>query len=62
MGNYVLEQTEQFYESAQDIIKDAESLDEALRNIEILRSREYNWMDADQVATEAEAAYYCNDL
>lgn len=58
MSNHVLELEEEFYISAQDIINDAESLDEALENIEILRSREYNWMDPYHVAQDTECAYY----
>lgn len=62
MSNHVLELEEQFYMAAQNIIIESSTLDEALTQIELLRSRAYNWMDADQIATEAESAYYCNML
>lgn len=58
MGNYVLEQTEQFYEYANDIVNDAETLDEALKKVESLRATKFNFMDADEVATDTECAYY----
>ena len=62
MSNHVLELEEQFYESANDIINESFTLDEALTQIELLRSRAYNWMDTNQVAIDAECAYYCNLL
>ncbi len=60
MSNHVLELTEQFYECANDIINESSTLDEALTNIELLRSKEFNFMDANEVAIDAECAYYCN--
>ena len=62
MSNHVLELEDQFYESANDIIEESFTLDEALTQIELLRSRAYNWMDADQIATEAESVFYCKLL
>ena len=48
---------EQFNDKALNIIKDSEFLKEALKRIEELRAKEYNWMDEDDVAGMAEDAW-----
>jgi hypothetical protein len=62
MSNHVLQLEEQFYEAANDIIDESFTLDEALTQIELLRSKEFNFMDTNEVAIAAECAYYCNLL
>jgi len=52
--SWMMDLEEQFYDKAAEIVKDSEVISEALSRIEKLRVKEYNWMDADDVAGMAE--------
>mgnify|MGYP000284758255 CR=1 FL=1 len=55
--SWMMDLEEQFNDKALNIIKDSEFLNEALKRIEELRAKEYNWMDEDDVAGMAEDAW-----
>jgi len=49
---------EEFYSNAEHIIEKADSLSQAKEHVEIMRNREFNWLDKFQVADEVELYWY----
>ena len=54
----VMDSMEEFYNNAEHIVKDADSLSQAKEHVEIMRNREFNWLDKDQIADEVELYWY----
>ena len=54
----VMDSMEEFYSNAEHIIENADSLSQAKEHVEIMRNREFNWLDKFQVADEVEMQWY----
>ena len=54
----VMDSMEEFYSNAEHIIKNADSLTQAKEHVEIMRNREFNWLDKFQIADEVEMQWY----
>ena len=50
----VMDSMEEFYNNAEHIVKNANSLSQAKEHVEIMRNREFNWLDKFQVYDEVE--------
>ena len=48
----VMDSMEEFYNNAEHIIKNAKSLSQAKEHVEIMRNREFNWLDKYQISDE----------
>jgi hypothetical protein len=54
----VMDSMEEFYNNAEHIIKNANSLSQAKEHVEIMRNREFNWLDESQISDEVEMYWY----
>ena len=54
----IMDSMDEFYSNAEHIIKEADSLAQAKEHVEIMRNREFNWLDKFQVADEVEMYWY----
>jgi hypothetical protein len=54
----VMDSMEEFYSNAEHIIENADSLSQAKEHVEIMRNREFNWLDKFQIADEVEMQWY----
>ena len=54
----VMDSMEEFYNNAEHIVKNANSLSQAKEHVEIMRNREFNWLDKFQVYDEVEMYWY----
>ena len=56
--SWMMDKEDEFYFKADRIIKDSDDFNDAKIKIEVLRAKDYNWMDAIDVANEVEDYYY----
>ena len=56
--SWMMDKEDEFYSKADMIIKDCDDFNDAKTKIEALRAKDYNWMDAIDVANEVEDYYY----
>lgn len=54
----VMDSMVEFYSNAEHIIEKANSLAQAKEHVEIMRNREFNWLDKFQIADEVELYWY----
>jgi hypothetical protein len=54
----VMDSMEEFYNNAEHIVKNANSLSQAKEHVEIMRNREFNWLDESQISDEVEMYWY----
>lgn len=54
----VMDSMEEFYNNAEHIVKNANSLSQAKEHVEIMRNREFNWLDKSQISDEVEMYWY----
>ena len=54
----VMDSMEEFYNNAEHIDKNANSLSQAKEHVEIMRNREFNWLDTYQISDEVEMYWY----
>jgi len=54
----VMDSMEEFYNNAEHIVKNANSLSQAKEHVEIMRNRECNWLDKYQISDEVEMYWY----
>jgi hypothetical protein len=54
----VMDSMEEFYNNAEHIVKNANSLSQAKEHVEIMRNREFNWLDKYQISDEVEMYWY----
>lgn len=54
----VMDSMDEFYSNAEHIIKNADTLTVAKKHVEIMRDREFNWLDKNQIADEVEMFWY----
>jgi len=53
-----MDSMEEFYNNAEHIVKNANSLSQAKEHVEIMRNREFNWLDKYQISDEVEMYWY----
>ena len=54
----LMDSMDEFYSNAEHIVTNAKTLVEAKENVEIMREREFNWLDQSQIAGEVEMFWY----
>ena len=54
----VMDSMEEFYNNAEHIVKNANSFSQAKEHVEIMRNREFNWLDKSQISDEVEMYWY----
>ena len=54
----VMDSMDEFYSNAEHIIKNADTLTVAKQHVEIMRDREFKWLDKNQIADEVEMFWY----
>jgi len=54
----IMDSMDEFYSNAEHIIKNADTLTVAKQHVEIMRDREFNWLDKNQIADEVEMFWY----
>ena len=53
-----MDSMDEFYSNAEHIIKNADTLSVAKKHVEIMRDREFKWLDKNQIADEVEMYWY----
>ena len=54
----IMDSMDEFYSNAEHIIKNADTLTVAKQHVEIMRDREFSWLDKNQIADEVEMFWY----